>query len=271
MPPALDAVDKGVYRSLQVVDRALYGAASRPKSHDDPCQNPSVSRPDPPPYQVPDEARAAAIRRVLEEYLQVEPLEPGFAKRLLAEGIRSFIELGAAHGPISQLLAPAGVECTAVDLDPPADHFEPLLRADLRSIPLPDNSVDAVSAVNCLYFLGDPRDGIREAHRLLRPGGLFLASSPSRRHDPEIKRYIPDWGVAGPFDAEEAEAVVTEVFGEVEADWWEVPAYVLTTADQVRDYFTMFGYPEPDAAVADLGLPITITKSGINIWARKAA
>jgi len=234
--------------------------------------NPS-ERPDPPPYQIPDENRAAAIRRVLTEYLQVEPLEPQFARRFLAEEVRTFIELGSAHGPISQLLAPAGVECTAVDRDPPPGHFVPLMRADLRAVPLPAASVDAVSAVNCLYFLGAPRDGIREALRLLRPGGLFLASSPSRCHDPEIKKYITEWGVPGPFDAEEAEGLVAEVFGEVEVEveWWNLPAYVLKTHDQVRDYFTMFGYPDPEAAVADLGLPITITKSGINVWARKAS
>jgi len=74
-----------------------------------------VTQGDPPPYQVPDEARAAAIRRVLGEYLQVEPIEPGLARRLLAEGVRSFVELGAAHGPISRLLAPEGVACVAVD------------------------------------------------------------------------------------------------------------------------------------------------------------
>jgi len=48
-----------------------------------------------------------------------------------------------------------------------------------------------------------------------------------------------------------------------------VPAYVLKTASEVRDYFTMFGYPDGDAAVAELGPPLSITKSGVNVWARK--
>lgn len=221
--------------------------------------------------EIPEGERAEAIRRVPTDHLAVEPLEPGFARRLLEEGVRSFVELGAATGPISRLLGPHGVRCTAVDANPPAGAFEPLIRADLRAVPLPSNSVDAVSAVNCLHFLGDAADGVREAHRLLAPGGLFLASAPSRHHDPEVREFSPHWGERSPFDAEEAEEIVRTVFDQAEAHRWEVPAYVLRTAEQVTDYFTMFNYAEPEGAARTLGLPPTITKSGVDVWARKAA
>jgi SAM-dependent methyltransferase len=226
-----------------------------------------MATPDPTPYRIPNPDRAAVIARVLTEYLVIEPLEPGFARRFLSEGISTFLELGAATGPISRLLAPRGVRCTAVDRDPPPDRFEPMVRADLRAVPLPRASFDAVSAVNCLYFLGDPRDGIREARELLKPSGLFLAGSPSRYHDPEVKDLIPEWGVPGPFDAEEAASIVAEVFGEVEVEWWEGPAYLLETRDAVDDYFVMFEYPRDQVDAVEL--PLTITKSGINIWARR--
>lgn len=231
-------------------------------------QNVVMSTPDPPAYEIPEGQRAEAIRRVLSDYLVVEPLEAGFARRLVREGIRTFVEMGAASGPISRLLEPCGVRCTAVDNNPPSGAFEPLIRADLRSVPLPTDSVDAVSAVNCLYFLGDPVDGVREAQRLLAPGGLFLASTPSRYHDSEIKDFIPDWGERSPFDAEEARDIVGLVFDHVEVHWWEVPAYILRSPEQVIDYFTMFRYPDPDGALRSLRLPLTITKSGVNVWAR---
>lgn len=229
-----------------------------------------VSTPDPPAYEIPDQARAQAICRVLSEYLVVEPLELDFARRFLDEGVRTFVEMGAARGPISRLLRPFGVRCTAVDNNPPPDAFEPLIRADLRSVPLPTDSVDAVAAVNCLYFLGEPIEGVREAHRLLALGGLFLASAPSRYHDSEIKGFIPDWGKRSPFDAEEAGEIVGTVFDDVEAQWWEVPAYILHSPAQVIDYFTMFQYPDPERALRSLQLPLTITKSGVNVWARLA-
>jgi len=49
------------------------------------------------------------------EYLVAEGLEPGFAHRIRAEGPEWFAELGAATGPISQLLRPDGIRCVAVD------------------------------------------------------------------------------------------------------------------------------------------------------------
>lgn len=225
---------------------------------------------DPPPYQLPDAGRLAAIDRVRSQYLVVEPLEPRAARRFVDEGVRNFVELGAGSGPISALLAADGVECIAVDNAPPAEHFEPLVRADMRSVPLPRGGYDAVSAVNCLYFIADPREAIREAYALLRPGGLFLASAPSRYHDPEVKHLIPDWGERSSFDAEEAAAIVGDVFGDVRSEWWELAAYILPTAEAVADYFVMFRYPNPDHAAMHVELPLTITKSGVNVWARKS-
>ena len=226
---------------------------------------------DPEPYRVPEPDRQAVIDRVLADYLVVERLEPAFARRFLREGARSFVELGSASGPISRLLASQGVRCIAVDKNPPPDHFQPLIRADLRAVPLRRGGVDAVSAVNCLYFLGDPRDGIREAFGLLRPGGLFLASAPSRYHDPELKDFNPSWGESSPFDAEDAAGLVGDVFPEIEVEWWEAPAYVLPDIAAVRDYFAMFTvYRDPgEVALSEL-LPLTVTKSGANVWARKS-
>lgn len=248
---------------MEVASRSLaYGDCSIA------VQNVVMSARDPLAYEIPQGQRAESIRRVPSEYLVVEPLEAGFARRFLEEGIRTFVEMGAASGPISRLLQPCGVRCIAVDNNPPPDAFELLIRADLRSVPLPADSVDAVSAVNCLYFLGDPIDGVREARRLLAPGRLFLASAPSRYHDSEIKDFIPEWGERSPFDAEEARGIVGAVFDDVDVQWWEVPAYILRSPDQVIDYFAMFGYPDPERALRRLRLPLAITKSGVNVWAR---
>ena len=222
---------------------------------------------DPAPYELPDEAVAKAWRRLLHEYLVVEPLEPGFSRRFLERGTTHFAELGSSTGPISQLLAPQGVDCVAVDLNPPPGHVRPLVQSDLRHVGLRSHAFDGVSAVNCLYFLGDPVAGVREAARLLQPGGTFLASAPSRAHDPELAHVLDGWGEPSPFDAEDAAAVVGEVFADVEAVWWEAPAYYLPDRQAVVDYLVAFKQPDAEARAAEVPVPTDVTKSGCDVWA----
>jgi SAM-dependent methyltransferase len=233
----------------------------------------------PAPYVHPSETRQKdAWNRLLGDYLTVEPLEAGFARRLRTERIDSFLELGGGRGPISQLLAPDGVQCVLLDLNVHdwQDHYRPAVVGDLRSTPIKRGSFDAVSAVNCLYFLADPVDGIREAYEVLRPGGLFLASTPSRFHDPELAHLAQESGwlrgwreERGPFDAEEAADLVAQVFDDIDVEWWEVPAYHLPDRAAVVDYLVAFGVAEPEARAEELPVPLDITKKGVDIWARR--
>jgi len=166
----------------------------------------------PVPYELPEERVRGAGARLMSEYLVTEGLEAAFARRIRADSPEWFAELGAATGPISHLLEPDGIRCVAIDLNPPPRAFSPMVCADLRQLPLPTARFDTVSAVNCLYFLDDPSVGVREAHRVLRPGGLFLTSAPSRYHDPELRHVLPDWGERSPFDAEEVAEIVAGSF-----------------------------------------------------------
>ena len=83
-----------------------------------------------------------------------------------------------------------------------------------------------------LYHLDDPQLAIGDAHRILRPGGLFVACTTSRRNDPELT----DGCDPTPFDAEEAPEIVTSVFLDVEVESWDAPMTHLPDRDAVVRY-----------------------------------
>lgn len=229
-----------------------------------------MTAPRPEPYKHPDDARMAALRRVYEHYLVVEDIYPALAHRFKEEEVSRFAELGAGRGPIAELLLAHDTQTWVVDSDPRmlSEAHGLLLWAELAALPLPDRCLDGASAVNCLYFLADPRVALREARRTLRPGGLFVASSPSRFNDPELQGVDPRWGTRSSFDAEDAPSLVAEVFGEVEVEQWRVAAYVLPDQAAIADYLHAFDVADWQAKAAALIPPITITKSGAHVWAR---
>jgi SAM-dependent methyltransferase len=55
-----------------------------------------------------------------------------------------------------------------------------LLEGDAEALPIPDRCADAVLLLDVLEHLADPAAAIAEAHRVLRPGGVLVASTPHR-------------------------------------------------------------------------------------------
>jgi SAM-dependent methyltransferase len=220
---------------------------------------------DPHRYVHPDDARLAAWRRVYDTYRVVGDLYAGIAARFA--GVEVFAEIGGGRGPISQLLDATTV---VVDRDERmvAESPRPAVRGDLCALPLASSSCDGVAAVNCLYFLDDPVAGIAEARRVLRPGGRFVASAPSRWNDPELERVDPTWGEPSPFDAENAPALVASVFGDVQVEPWSVVAYALPDRDAIADYLHAFNVPSWRRRAEELEPPLSITKVGAQVWAR---
>ena len=223
-------------------------------------------------YVHPDEDRLAAWRRVYENCLVVEDVYPELARRFVDAGVSRFAEVGGGRGPISQLLAAEGVPTWVIDRDQDmlAEAHRPAVRGDLRALPLATASVDGVAAVNCLYFLDDPLPAIEDARRVLRPGGLFVASSPSRWNDPELEGIDPGWGAPGTFDAEDAPGLVQRVFGDVEVERWHVVAYHLPDRGSVADYLHAFHIDGWEEKAGRVQPPLTITKVGAHVWARRS-
>ena len=68
----------------------------------------------------------------------------------------------------------------------------PAAAADARALPLRTASVDVALAAFSLNHLTDPAEGLREAARVVRPGGAVLAGAYAREDDHPVKEAVED-------------------------------------------------------------------------------
>ena len=101
------------------------------------------------------------------------------------------------------------------------------LKGTIEAIPLPDQSVDVVIS-NCVINLSEDKDAVlREAFRVLKPGGRFAVSDVVIRGDipSEIRRSMELWVgcVAGALTEDEYAATLAAAgFDSVELEPWRV-------------------------------------------------
>ena len=118
-----------------------------------------------------------------------EPYASDMVERLNVSEGASVLELACGTGILTRRLRdrlPPGVRLIATDLNEAmigyaARKFRPdeaieWKQADATDLPFPDESFDAVVCQFGLMFVPDKKRAIREAYRVLKPGGTFLFS-----------------------------------------------------------------------------------------------
>ncbi len=132
---------------------------------------------------------------------------PGRSWKSLAEALLKLMEprviadLGAGEGTLSQLLAQRAQQVIAVDNSPKMVEFGAQLArdhgfrnleyrlGDLEAPPIADASVDLALFSQALHHANRPAHAVREAARILRPGGRIVVLD-LLRHDFEEAREL---------------------------------------------------------------------------------
>jgi SAM-dependent methyltransferase len=134
------------------------------------------------------------------EYERMHALEDWYwwfvaRRRAVADFIQShapagkpvkILDAGCGTGAMLDLFAKwPDVEATGADLSPEALRFsserghERLVSADLTDMPFPPGSFDVVTALDVLEHVPDDKTAAAEIARVLRPGGVLVATVPA--------------------------------------------------------------------------------------------
>ena len=139
------------------------------------------------------ERAAAYFAAVAEEWDRIRSLHVAedavevAMRELIGEGpFRLMLDIGTGTGRMLELFAPLAEEAIGIDssramlavargrLAKPEFAHVKLRLADAASLPVADNAADLVTIHQVLHYLEHPGEAIREAARVLMPGGRLL-------------------------------------------------------------------------------------------------
>ncbi|MFJ5925775.1 class I SAM-dependent methyltransferase [Kitasatospora sp. NPDC092948] len=179
------------------------------------------------------DGRHLAARQSIYRWQRPQYDLPGTVVEELADTKGVVLDVGCGNGKFVGRLHEDRPDLRVVGMDISAgilaDVEKPVLVADAQALPFADNSIDAVLALHMLYHVGDIPGTVGELGRVLRPGGVLVASTNGENDKAELDRL---WARAagdvlgvgeGPgrvslsarFSLERAPGVLGEVFGEV--------------------------------------------------------
>jgi SAM-dependent methyltransferase len=213
-----------------------------------------------------------------QRYTVGSPLEPAIDTAIALQPHESLLDIGTGPGDFLLRLRRSGHRGQLVGIDASpgmvakaksAGADVEFLQADAQSLPFPDHSFDVITARHMLYHVADIPRALREALRVLRPNGRFLAVT--NIHDnmgdyrkalgeaaDQLKGEIADVlrivvPASDVFNEQNGPSLIKNAFGNVTVAFVEA-ALRFESADPALRYFdscrTLKGFSEQDWAIA---------------------
>lgn len=136
------------------------------------------------------DGRHLAARQSIYRWQQPQYDLPGIVVEELAGTSGIVLDVGCGNGRFANRLHQNRPDLQVVGMDISAgilaDVPKPVLVADAQTLPFADDSADAVLALHMLYHVGDIEDSIKLLVRVLRPGGVLIASTNSETDKQEL-------------------------------------------------------------------------------------
>lgn len=145
------------------------------------------------------EKHAGAWDEIRARHMDEARVEAAMHRMLGSGPFELFVDLGTGTGRVLELFASAYARGIGIDANQAmlgyarsrleAGHLEhaQVRHGDICNLVLPDNSADAIAMHQVLNVIGDPCSAIREAARILAPGGRMLVAD-FAPHDHEALR-----------------------------------------------------------------------------------
>ncbi|MGW2375581.1 class I SAM-dependent methyltransferase [Kitasatospora sp. NPDC001683] len=191
------------------------------------------------------DGRHLAARQSIYRWQQPQYDLPGIVVEELAGTRGTVLDVGCGNGKFVSRLHKDRPDLRVVGMDISAgilaDVEKPVLVGDAQVLPFADNSADALLAVHMLYHVADIEATIKEMARVLRPGGVLIASTNSDTDKRELDQLwagaagdilgIPEGptrvSLSSRFSLEKAPSYLGAAFGDIQIR--ELPGTIVVT------------------------------------------
>lgn len=163
------------------------------------------------------------------------------------------LDAGCGNGRPLALLRERNLIAVGIDLSPGmvqgANHSR-VAAGDVQWLPFRDHAFDAAAAFMMLYHVPDQQAAAAELRRIVKPGGVAVATAPSGENQAELREFVETvvgggWTWPRPsattFNLEGGAAVLGTAFASVEIVHAPDQRIFITDPDALADYIASSG------------------------------